>query len=404
MASQINMQQIQKDLLTKSGKNLLEKEAHQLLSEKGFPTKKLEDWHYTSPKEALELVTYSEMKAEISVDPEVLKRIQKAQQRIVFVGSQLDLELSNVQAVKTDLSSEVLKDGMQAAGALVSSEQYQIQSQNLSAETLHLFYIGVIGQFSSSSLEVIVQSGHPITLISEVLDSSKASSVVIPRIAVRLEASAQCHWIHLQEQSKDSYQYSYLDCFVLEKSRLHFLGLSLGGKQVRNDIQVHINGPEADVVLDGVALGQGQQHFDQTTGIHHHSGGSQSSQTYKSILDGQSRSAFSGTVFIAKDAQKANSEQINHNLLLSDQAEADSRPMLKIYADDVKAGHGSTVGQISSEELFYLQSRAISKKQATQMLAYGFAAEVILKLESAELRQMLEAKLQKKFQELSQPL
>ncbi|MCX7978014.1 MAG: SufD family Fe-S cluster assembly protein, partial [Bdellovibrionaceae bacterium] len=120
-----------------------------------------------------------------------------------------------------------------------------------------------------------------------------------------------------------------------------------------------------------------REHLDQSTFIHHKVGGSSSRQHFKGILDNSSRAVFSGRIRIEKGAQKAVSEQLNNNLLLSNMAEADSKPQLEIYADDVKATHGATVGSIDEEELFYLMSRAISARQARSMVAQGFLSGLV---------------------------
>jgi Fe-S cluster assembly protein SufD len=118
-------------------------------------------------------------------------------------------------------------------------------------------------------------------------------------------------------------------------------------------------------------------------------------------LDGESRAVFNGKVLIRKDSQKANSEQLNNNLLLSRKAEVDSKPMLEIEADDVKASHGSTVGQMNQEELFYLLSRAIPKTKAISMMSYGFLAEVVDRLANENTKNWLKEKLDSAFERLS---
>jgi Fe-S cluster assembly protein SufD len=150
----------------------------------------------------------------------------------------------------------------------------------------------------------------------------------------------------------------------------------------------------------GIYAVQGTQHVDNTTLIDHAVGECVTHQLYKGILDGSGRSAFNGKILIRKDAQKADSSQLNNNLLLSNKAEADSKPSIEVHADDVKAGHGSTVGQLNKEELFYLLSRAISKDKAIAMLSYGYLSEVLYKISDDGIQKWLTQHLDEAFARL----
>ncbi|HRO66462.1 MAG TPA: SufD family Fe-S cluster assembly protein, partial [Pseudobdellovibrionaceae bacterium] len=127
----------------------------------------------------------------------------------------------------------------------------------------------------------------------------------------------------------------------------------------------------------GLSVSTDSQHVDNTTDIDHRVGACDTEQIYKSLLDGESRAVFNGRIYIRPQAQKANSSQLNNNLLMSSKAEADSQPQLMIEADDVKAAHGSTVGHLNAEELFYLRSRGIPRRVAVPLLAYGFLADLL---------------------------
>jgi Fe-S cluster assembly protein SufD len=161
---------------------------------------------------------------------------------------------------------------------------------------------------------------------------------------------------------------------------------SLDGKIIRNDLHVSLEGEGAEAIVDGLYLGSGKHHIDNHTKIEHVVGRTSSQQLYKGILTDQARAVFNGCIHIHKDAQKSNSAQLNNNLLLSRQAEIDTKPELEIEADDVKATHGATIGQLDPEHLFYLQARAISAGHAKALLARGFAFDVVLKISNGNLR------------------
>ncbi len=165
-----------------------------------------------------------------------------------------------------------------------------------------------------------------------------------------------------------------------EEASLTTLSYVDGAQLSRHELSINLLGERAEVKSLGLTIAKGEQHVDHRTLIDHQVGHCQSTQIYKSILDDGSRVIFDGQVCIQQKAQKAQSSQINKNLLLSSKAEADSKPQLEILADDVKASHGSTVGQISAEELFYLQSRAVNKDLAVEMLSFGFCVDVLYQI------------------------
>lgn len=167
-------------------------------------------------------------------------------------------------------------------------------------------------------------------------------------------------------------------------SSFRSLHVTIGGKLTRNESAFFLADENTDVQVDGVYLGKGNHHIDNASFIQHRAGHSKSRQLYKGILAESSRAVFSGRLLIDEDAQKSDAGQLNQTMLLGDKAEIDTKPQLEVYADDVKAAHGASVGGLREEELFYLQSRAITREKASSMLAEGFLSEVILQLGSKE--------------------
>ena len=153
-----------------------------------------------------------------------------------------------------------------------------------------------------------------------------------------------------------------------------------GGQLVRDDIQTLLQGEDASVDLSGLVKIANKQHADSHTTVVHQAPHCQSNEFYKAILDNKSRFVFNGKVVVEKDASKTISSQTNNNLLLSSDAEIDTKPELEIYNEDVSCTHGATVGQIEAEQLFYLQSRGIDETQAKQLLLSAFAVEVIQRI------------------------
>lgn len=168
---------------------------------------------------------------------------------------------------------------------------------------------------------------------------------------------------------------------------------SFGGEFVRNDVTMRLEGEGSELTMDGLYLLAGELRVDNHTVIDHAAPHTNSTELYKGILDDRSNGIFDGKIIVRKDAQQTNSRQTNHNLLLSNDAVADSKPQLEIHADDVKCAHGSTIGQINEDSLFYLQARGIGREDARRLLMYAFASEIVERVEAAPLRKRLESLL-----------
>jgi Fe-S cluster assembly protein SufD len=176
-------------------------------------------------------------------------------------------------------------------------------------------------------------------------------------------------------------------------SRYTSHNIAFGGRLVRNDLQVTLDGPGADCTLNGLYLTRGRQHVDNHTRIDHCKPRASSREFYKGVLDGHSHAVFNGRVVVHQDAQQTDARQSNHNLLLSNEAEADAQPQLEIHADDVKCAHGCTVGRLDEEAMFYLRSRAIDEATARNFLIHAFAVDVLQRLRIMPVRRYLEGRL-----------
>jgi Fe-S cluster assembly protein SufD len=173
--------------------------------------------------------------------------------------------------------------------------------------------------------------------------------------------------------------------------------ITLSGSLVRNDVHVALNGEGSECNLNGLYLVDGRQHVDNHTEIEHFMPRARSHELYKGILSGSGRGVFNGKIFVHKDAQKSDARQTNKNLLLSEDAVINTKPQLEIYADDVKCSHGSTVGQLDRDALFYLRSRGIGPGEAQSLLSYAFASDIVSRVKIAPMRARLDDYLLTKF-------
>ena len=166
--------------------------------------------------------------------------------------------------------------------------------------------------------------------------------------------------------------------------------LLLGGGLVRNNVHPVLAGEGGDCLINGLFIGNGRQHLDNYMLVEHASPHCGSRQFYNGILDGHAHGVFHGRIIVHKDAQKTDAKQTNRNLLLSDDAQIDTKPQLEIYADDVKCTHGATIGQIQEDALFYLRSRGIDESAARRVLLFAFASECLDRMKPGPVRVHLE--------------
>ena len=166
--------------------------------------------------------------------------------------------------------------------------------------------------------------------------------------------------------------------------------LLLGGALVRNNVHPVLAGEGGECLINGLFIGNGRQHLDNYMLVEHASPRCSSRQFYNGILDGHAHGVFHGRIIVHEDAQKTDAKQTNRNLLLSDDAQIDTKPQLEIYADDVKCTHGATIGQIEGDALFYLRSRGIDEVSARKLLLFAFASECLDRMKQGPVRRHVE--------------
>ena len=194
----------------------------------------------------------------------------------------------------------------------------------------------------------------------------------------------------VQRESARAYHVATTQTHQTRDSTVNLHSVAFGAKLARHDIGSVMAGPGGTLILNGLYLLAGDQHADHHTTIDHAADHCASHEYFNGVLDDKSRGVFTGRIIVRPGAQKTDSKQTNNNLLLSADAHADSQPQLEIYADDVKCTHGSTVGPLDPRALFYLRSRGLGEREARRLLTYGFAAEILGRMEVATLRAQLD--------------
>ncbi len=205
---------------------------------------------------------------------------------------------------------------------------------------------------------------------------------------IHLKEHAKLNYLKCQDKSLSSYSYSKINIDLKQRANLQFLSLDLGSLWSRQDLTLRHRERAATSQVHGLYMASEESHIDCYTSIEHEKGQGVSHQLYKGILNDKAKAVFNGRIFIAPQAQKVNSSQLNKNLLLSHEAEVNTKPEFEIYADDVKATHGATIGRVNEEEIFYLMSRGIPKQQAESLLIKGFFENLVMDMEVPEFCQL----------------
>lgn len=213
-----------------------------------------------------------------------------------------------------------------------------------------------------------------------------------------LEENCKVIYTQIQADDRSARHFSKTRVQMPAYSRFLTANASFGSKLVRHHYEVHLKGSGAELLLNGLSILRGEDQVHNYVRVHHEAPQCVSNQHFKNIVNDKSRSSFDGTVIVSKGAQLTNSDQLINNLQLSDDAHADSKPNLMIFADDVKCSHGSTVGRLNDEQLFYLNSRCLSQDAAKILLTRSFAESILETIQFPEVVKDLRQTLLKKLE------
>ena len=237
---------------------------------------------------------------------------------------------------------------------------------------------------------VVAGPGTQLTLSESYVSLTQEPGFTNAVTEIVLEENSQVRHCRLLLENQQAFHVGTSRVYLPQNSSFNSTSFAKGAALGRSDLHCLLDGPGASCTLNGLYLTTGTQHMDNFINIEHAKPHGTSRLLYKGILDGHSRAVFGGTVLVRKDAQHTNAHQTDKNLLLSEDAEIDSKPSLFIYADDVICGHGATAGHIDAETLFYMRSRGLDLATASRILVQAFAGEIIEKVEPEPLRDYLE--------------
>ncbi len=214
---------------------------------------------------------------------------------------------------------------------------------------------------------------------------------------ISLAENAKIKHYKIQAESKAAFHIGTTRVTQERDSQFESFSFSTGALLARNNLTITLNGSGANAVLNGLYAAEGEQHIDNHTTVEHNPPNCISNQLYKGILEGNARAVFNGKILVRREAQQTNSYQLNKNLLLGAGCQANTKPQLEIFADDVRCTHGATIGQLNEDELFYLGTRAIPRQLAVKMLCRGFVDDVLGKIPHTSVHEKMDNLLAKAF-------
>ena len=401
----------------------LRSDAFARFCETGFPTTKDEDWRFTNVN-AIAQASFSMTHPQQRLATADLEqfRLPNAACRLVFVNGRFAPGLSdngtlpkgvkvasladeianNPDALEQHLGRYIKfgRDGFSALNtALIQDGAYVYLPRRTVLEApIHLFFASVASDSPAMAHPhnlIVAEDETQASIVEDYVSFGNAaffSNVVTELVAG--ENAVLSHYL-IEREDLHAYNISTLRLQQARASNVTSHSVLLGGALVRNNVHPVLAGEGGECLINGLFMGNGRQHMDNYMLVEHASPHCSSRQFYNGILDGNSHGVFHGRIIVHKDAQKTDAKQTNRNLLLSDNAQIDTKPQLEIYADDVKCTHGATIGQIEENALFYMRSRGIDEASARRLLLMAFANESLNRMKSDSVREYLSSVIQK---------
>ena len=395
----------------------IRKKAIDTFEEKGFPTKKEEDWKYTSLNAIIN--------KDYSISSKGDKEIKYEKVREYFLHDIDSYKVVFIDGVFSSFLSETSHDGLDVCllSSVLSKEKYKA--------IIEAYYNKIASKDSITSLNtafakegayINIPNNKEVDKPIEIINFSTGNETALmmqPRNLIIVGENTHVQIIERHQSLSDNavFTNSVTEIFAEKRAYLDFYKIqndkenaslidntfihqeqnsncsvhtfSLGGKITRNNLNFSQNGEHCDSTLKGVTILKAKQHVDHNTLVNHISPNCESHQDYKGLYADSSTGVFNGRVIVEKEAQKINAFQKNNNILIDDNATVNAKPQLEIFADDVKCSHGCTIGQFDEDALFYLRSRGIGLKEAQALLMYAFANTVLETVKIPELKRRI---------------
>ena len=390
-------------------------------ADQGFPTLKDEDWRFTNVTPIAKLnfslagqiaVNGAESKV---IDESVFTRLPG--HRLVFVNGFFSAKLSQIKPVNGGVRIENLSAALASDSALIEKHlgKYAPPAGNSFAalnqafftdgafifvpqgvevaEPVQLIYLSSAknsGEAISPRNLIIAGANSKLTVVESYLSTGDVAYLTNAVTEIFAGDNAAVEHVKLQDEAASAYHVATIAGEFGRASKVTVHSFALGAKLSRNNIRTKLAGEGLECILNGLYLTKDEQLADHHMIVEHAQPHCASHEYFNGILDDKSKGVFHGRILVRQIAQKTDAKQTNKNLLLSDDASADTKPQLEIYADDVKCTHGATIGQLNDESIFYLRSRGMSLDTAKQMLIHAFAGEIIERIQCEPAREVID--------------
>lgn len=393
----------------------LRQDAFAEFAKTGFPSTGDEDWRFTNVTPIAKTDFQLAPKKSFEGLRDQLKSyvIAGAACRLVFVNGYFAPELSGMSnlpagALVASLSQQIAKNSERVEphlGRYLNTKRdpfcalntvfiedgafIQVRSGTILEAPIHLLYVSVgeeVPLMNHPRNLILAEKHSELTVVEEYV--SCGSSPIFCNAATELlagEGAVVSHY-RIEQENAGTFQISTLRIQQNQAANVSSHCVLLGGALVRNNVHPVLAGEGGECLINGLFLGRGREHLDNYMLVEHAKPHCESRQFYNGILDQQAHGVFHGRIVVHKDAQKTDAKQTNRNLLLSDDAQIDTKPQLEIFADDVKCTHGATIGQIEENALFYLRSRGIDEVSARRLLLEAFASECLDRMKQGPAR------------------
>ncbi len=383
-----------------AGEKLFREEAWRRMESSGLPKRGTETWKYTSiaPLDMMNW-TMRDVARESALPSALAEWLQDLRAEFdvaVFVNGEYAPAVSKVSA-DIQISPAVIErsafkgeDGFADVSVAVARPGLNFRVRNhvkVARPLLVLKYQDENDGWISSFNQIELGESAELTL-AEVFVGGEAPYLRSDLMQVRLNEHARLTWLRNQTESPSAFHFNETQVSLAAHANLHFTQMNRGAHWLRGQMFVDLAGQEADASVHGLTFGSERQHIDQRVVLSHTAAETTSSQLFKGVFKDSAKGILNGKIYIAPGAQKVSSRQMNHNMLVGPNAEANTKPELEIYADDVKANHGATVGRLDEEKMFYLRSRGIREDLAEKLLTESFVADVLMKIPDARLRRL----------------
>ena len=389
--------------------------------ELGVPTLAHEDWRFTNLAPLTKLPLEPVFESAVTPEVDALLAAQTFTRlpgtRLVFINGQYAAQLSQTgqlpagvrvsslaAALKTDpefVESQLGKSACPKNNPFTALNQaffldgglVQVPAGLTVAEPVQFIHISTAPKNGATIQPrnlIIAGANSRLTVIESYLSTSRAAYFTNPVTELVAGDNATVEFVKYQAEGAEAFHIGMIGAHLGRHSNVRIHSFALGARLSRTNIRTNLAGEGLECILNGLYLTGGEQLADHHMIVEHAQPHCASHEYFNGILDDKSKGVFHGRILVREIAQKTDAKQTNKNLLLSDDATADTKPQLEIYADDVKCTHGATIGQLNQESIFYLRSRGIGTETARRMLIHAFAGEIIERVQCDAAREQLD--------------